>query len=128
MRITCPACAAAYEVPDRLVGPGRRLRCARCGHEWAARPEAPRPPAPAEPPQAPAPDRPRPPPHPLARRAPQPIEPPLPPLGDAPPRDRTLVVAWVTTVLVVLGAVVAILLFRAEIVTLWPPAGRLLRF
>jgi predicted Zn finger-like uncharacterized protein len=34
MRIVCPACSAAYEVPDALLGTGRPVRCARCGHEW----------------------------------------------------------------------------------------------
>lgn len=34
MRIVCPACSAAYEVPVRLLGAGRPVRCARCGHEW----------------------------------------------------------------------------------------------
>jgi predicted Zn finger-like uncharacterized protein len=49
MRIVCPACSAAYEVPDALLGTGRPVRCARCEHEWmpadprpteAAHPEA----------------------------------------------------------------------------------------
>jgi predicted Zn finger-like uncharacterized protein len=35
MRATCPSCEAVYEVPDRLIGAGRRLRCTNCGHEWA---------------------------------------------------------------------------------------------
>lgn len=37
MRVSCPACDAAYEIPDDVltVG-GRRLRCARCAHEWTA--------------------------------------------------------------------------------------------
>ncbi len=34
MRIVCPACSAAYEVPDALLGTGRPVRCARCGREW----------------------------------------------------------------------------------------------
>lgn len=36
MRIVCPSCTAAYEVPDSLLPPGRAVRCARCGEEWAA--------------------------------------------------------------------------------------------
>jgi predicted Zn finger-like uncharacterized protein len=49
MRIVCPACSAAYEVPDALLGTGRPVRCARCRQEWmpadprpteAAHPEA----------------------------------------------------------------------------------------
>ena len=36
MRITCPACQASYEIPDHLlVHTPERVRCARCGAEWA---------------------------------------------------------------------------------------------
>ncbi len=34
MRIVCPTCSAAYEVPDRMLGTGKKLRCARCANEW----------------------------------------------------------------------------------------------
>ncbi|MGH7066829.1 MAG: zinc-ribbon domain-containing protein [Acetobacteraceae bacterium] len=35
MRLACPTCATAYEIPDHVLGTGRRtLRCARCGTEW----------------------------------------------------------------------------------------------
>ena len=40
MRIVCPACSAAYEVPDALLGSPRPVRCARCGHEWLPEPAA----------------------------------------------------------------------------------------
>ncbi len=37
MRLVCPSCQAAYEVPDAVVGDGsRRMRCARCEQEWTA--------------------------------------------------------------------------------------------
>lgn len=166
MRITCPACAAAYDVPDRLVGARRRLRCARCGHDWQIEPgpaaPAPRPslaersaaaPSPgssrdgfgeeapvarpaAEPPSRhpgqahpaapPAaewpPDR-----RPAPRRPPQLIEPPLPRQDDeGPGGGRWLLIGWIATILVVLGVIALLLLFRAEIVAAWPPAARLL--
>ncbi len=35
MRIACPSCSAAYDVPDSLMTAGRVVRCARCGGEWA---------------------------------------------------------------------------------------------
>lgn len=35
MRIVCPSCSAAYDVPDSLVTAGRVVRCARCNSEWA---------------------------------------------------------------------------------------------
>ena len=37
MRVACPSCSAAYELPAALadrLGEGRPLRCARCGHTW----------------------------------------------------------------------------------------------
>src|SRR3974390_1113749 len=39
MRIDCPSCQAAYDVPDRLLSAGRTVRCARCGGEWTPHPE-----------------------------------------------------------------------------------------
>jgi len=34
MRITCPTCEAAYDVPDARIAAGRAVRCARCGSDW----------------------------------------------------------------------------------------------
>lgn len=34
MRIACPSCSAAYEVPGDRLPPGRGTRCARCGAQW----------------------------------------------------------------------------------------------
>src|SRR5690348_17886277 len=34
MRLICPSCSVAYEVPDSLVPAGRAVRCVRCGGEW----------------------------------------------------------------------------------------------
>ncbi|MDQ1081572.1 zinc-ribbon domain-containing protein [Pseudoroseomonas cervicalis] len=42
MRLQCPDCAAAYEVPESLVAPGRLVRCVRCGHGWVPLPAPPR--------------------------------------------------------------------------------------
>ena len=50
MRVICPSCSAAYEVPDALLSAGRTVRCARCGEEWVAG-------APAEEPEPPPPER-----------------------------------------------------------------------
>lgn len=51
MRIECPKCAAAYEVPESRVGTVRTLRCGNCGTQW--RIEQPRTVV-AEPPSPPA--------------------------------------------------------------------------
>ena len=150
MRIICPACAAAYEVPDRLIGTGRSLRCRSCGYAWRVEPDTP-PPPPAEaapppaesepapaalPPPPPPPPLPNPPPDPQPsatppnlpgpRRAPQLIDPPLPRPEELPrPGGLALRLAWAASLLAVLGMVVALWLFRAEIVQAWPPAARL---
>lgn len=34
MRISCPACAALYEVPQELLVQSRVLCCAQCGQSW----------------------------------------------------------------------------------------------
>ena len=34
MRITCPSCAAAYDVADSLLPAGRTVQCARCSKAW----------------------------------------------------------------------------------------------
>ena len=47
MRIECPACAAAYDVPDTLLKPGRPVRCVRCNALW--QPDLPGGEPPAEP-------------------------------------------------------------------------------
>lgn len=35
MILECEKCNARYEVPDDSIGPqGRKVRCAKCGHDW----------------------------------------------------------------------------------------------
>ena len=34
MRIDCPFCGAAYQVPDAVLGARRVVRCARCAKDW----------------------------------------------------------------------------------------------
>lgn len=137
MRIACPACAAAYEVPDRLLaGPARTLRCSRCGTDFALpRPEpaeppaapaieaAPPPPPPAppamapEPPAAAVPEPPRAPPP-----RPEPLATPRPAVAEVPPR---LLRAWVASIAVVLVAIVSLLVFHRAVMEAWPASRRL---
>ncbi|MBS0559229.1 MAG: zinc-ribbon domain-containing protein [Proteobacteria bacterium] len=35
MRIVCPNCSAAYDVPDALLRGRRTVRCAACSREWS---------------------------------------------------------------------------------------------
>ena len=149
MRATCPSCEAVYEIPDRLVGTGRRLRCANCGNEWAlVQPPTPPLPTPTPAPAAPEPmpatppppaytyaPQPEPPPaappptRPMLRRPPQVIDPPLPPVDDAAGfrgrRDIALWAAWIGSVLLVVLALGTLWAFRYEIAAAWPPAARL---
>jgi predicted Zn finger-like uncharacterized protein len=121
MRLACPSCHAGYEVPDDRLGDAvRRLRCARCGHEWSFAPAPPPPPAPAPSPPLRPPVEPR--------VAPLVVEPrPAPPTAEPPPRPGRAgaLVAWVASILVLVGLGVAAVHFRAEITATWPPAGRL---
>jgi predicted Zn finger-like uncharacterized protein len=150
MRAVCPSCEATYEVPDRLIGAGRRLRCTNCGHEWtllpaaaekpAPAPRVPEAPSPPKPAAAPAPRATEPPPaaatpsavppaHPMLRRPPQVIDPPLPPVDDTTGRSRrgdlALRLAWIGSVLLVVLALALLWALREEIAGLWPPAARL---
>lgn len=138
MRMVCPACSAAYDVPETLLAPGRAVRCARCGHEWV--PVAPPPPlSPAAPP------------------VPEPPPPPRWPDGEVieevelepveqgtvePPRltamDRLalhrdqqrrsrapLRIAWLLSLLALLALGAAAYQWRAEVMHAWPASQRL---
>lgn len=125
MRIVCPACSVAYDVPDSLVTPGRVVRCARCGQQWT--------------PTTLVELEPEPPPE---ESAPEPIdEPPPAPVAARPIRgsamDRLaahpawprpsarLRVAWIASVALLVLAVLAAFTWRTDIVTAWPPSARL---
>ena len=157
MQITCPACQAAYDVPDARLSPGRSVRCARCGERWMPLGAAPppvvgreaAPAAPAEPPMAPpSPAAPRPgvardvvaeaesppasPPRgvPPAETRQRPIMPrPEERETDAsPPRSQgALALAWVASALAVMGAGMVAVVWRAEVMEAWPPAVRVYR-
>ncbi|MFL1461642.1 zinc-ribbon domain-containing protein [Roseococcus sp. DSY-14] len=143
MDITCPTCAAAYRVPDTLLKPGKKLRCAACKTDWAPLAEepapAPPPPEPLPPEEPPPAPRPAPPtlspPRPLAPRPDAPPPPPLEPVAD--PRrlreahagrragGRWLPLAWVASLLAVAALLGALVAFSGPIAAAWPPFGRL---
>lgn len=133
MRIVCPTCQAAYEVPEKLLsGTPRKVRCARCGNTWL--PEAAAPP-PAAPPDAMADERSQPPapepapepelpPPPIVPRAELKLAPPAP--EPAPGRGMALLagLAWLASVAALAGAGWAAFAWRDEIMALWAPSRR----
>ena len=139
MRMVCPACSAAYEVPESLLPPGRSVRCARCGDQWTpVAPEPPPPPAapplpPAVPPQPHWPD--------AELVEPENVEPfgqPVSPSFTAMDRlalhragaggsAMPLRIAWAASVLGLLLLVVAAYVWRAELMHVWPASQRIYR-
>lgn len=145
MRIVCPACSAAYEVPDRMLGTGKKLRCARCANEWVP-PELPATAVERAPVAVPAPvvvpPRPLPPvpaPAPVSAAAPPPprSEPALhaPALHvDAKPRASAdparpsrlpVLLALGGSALVLVALIAAVFVWRTAFVHAWPPSQRL---
>jgi predicted Zn finger-like uncharacterized protein len=41
MQFICPECSTSYRIAGSAIGPeGRKVKCARCGHNWLQQPEA----------------------------------------------------------------------------------------
>ena len=118
MRLTCPSCAATYEVPEALRPARRRIRCSACGMEWVAEPEAPVQ-SEAVPAEEPAP-RPSVPPRPI------PLAPPRTPI--APPRRRGgLIAAWIASLVLLAALAAGAWVERASVMQAWPPSARVFR-
>lgn len=140
MRIGCPSCNAVYQVPDEQLAKGRMVRCVRCGTDWspivvvpvedeavgASVAEAG--PAPAESSPEPDPDVP-------ARRMALDddpvVSPAVTPATAEPPAavqvrrgGAWLAIAWVASVLLVIGAVAALVVWRDAVMQAWPPSIR----
>jgi len=119
MRIVCPACDAAYQVPDDLPTRAPEVRCVRCGHSWKPAGAAAPTPAPmAAPIAAPLPA-------PVARPPAPPDPSPAPPPPPSPaPAPRGLRLAWLLSLLLLAGFGAAAVAWRAPLVDAWPPLGR----
>jgi predicted Zn finger-like uncharacterized protein len=143
MRIVCPECQAAYAVPDALIEPGKRVRCARCNAEWAPLPgvaesaarAALRDRAFAELPptekraEVPADLLPAPvvPPHGSLRVTSEPPGRRPAPVTRPPGRDGTATAAWigwVVTFVVLVGLAGAAVAWRDAVMAGWPPSAR----
>src|SRR5215831_21111111 len=133
MRIVCPFCSAAYEVPDVMLGHGaQRLRCARCAREWGIEvPPPTRSREPAQPAAQPTDIEP-----PLAA-APSPLLPAAPSRLGVDPRREDLfrptnidyddrpghpVLGWVLTLAVLVLLCIGAYVWRGQIMSVWPPS------
>jgi len=139
MRVQCPDCTIAYDVPDHLLAGRKVLRCARCGAEWAPGEPAVKPAEtlpthqspPLTPPVPPAPAafaEPLPIPlslheepvenHPLSamERLVRPVEPPR--------RTPWVGLAWVSSLIVVAALAWGAVTWRADVMHAWPPSTR----
>ncbi|MBV8613692.1 MAG: zinc-ribbon domain-containing protein [Acetobacteraceae bacterium] len=118
MRLVCPDCAAAYEVPPSKLGGRRRLRCARCGREWVAPGE------PAGATEAPGAS---------FEDAPEAAEPRAAPPGTraavaprpAPRGGLALRLCWAASLLVLAIAAWESVAWRSAVMRAWPPSQRL---
>lgn len=149
MILSCPACNARFQVRSEMFASGpRKVRCARCGHQWVGEPEPlhDAPSAAEEPATVDAADETSSEVEGSAKRAPfQPLaadsiagfggDAEVPPLSEAAKaldrdasRRRTPAWVWVGWFLLValVGATAAALIFaRGPLVAAWPPLERL---
>jgi predicted Zn finger-like uncharacterized protein len=117
MRLVCPHCAAAYEVPPSKLGGRRRLRCARCGQVWIA---------PGEPAgAAEAPDT-------SSRDAPEAAAPRVAPPGPAAATPRpasrgrlALRLCWAASLVILAVGAWEAVAWRGAVMRAWPPSQRL---
>ena len=130
MRIVCPACAAAYEVPDGRLLPGRVVRCARCETDWMplgeVEPEPPSPELDAVPPPEPEIEAP-------VVEAPV-VEAPgvealviETPVAPAPVEVKQVVAlraSWAASVLLLLAGFYLAYSARERVMHAWPPSMR----
>ena len=138
MRIACPSCDAAYEVPDSRLPRGKMVRCARCDNKWLPAAQADDTVSPPDPAvvSAPviadseaasaddAPDA-------APAAAPQaPTATAMDRLSASPTAGlrphRGLIGAWAMTFVVLALAVAAAVVWRNAVVRAWPPSGRIL--
>ncbi len=120
MRIVCPSCHAAYDVPDQVVARRRKLRCARCGADFTAagsEPAVQPRPAPAQTPDAPR----------VLAAEPRPaaiVDPAPRPGPDKPPARAGVVASWVASFAVLGMMGWSAVNWRVSIMQAWPAATR----
>lgn len=129
MRITCSSCSATYDVPDSLLAPGRIVRCARCGTEWAPMEQVPAQ-QPHDRPES-TPEQPSP----VAHAPPDAIPEPIPTVQPSAmdrliahrvtsPSALGLRIAWAASLVAIVVLLGAAYVWRAQAVAAWPPSAR----
>jgi predicted Zn finger-like uncharacterized protein len=130
MRIVCPSCSAAYDVPEGLLIGRKAVRCARCSEEWqpagaevafvaAAQPAVA---APLRPPIIDERLRPQ---RPGAGRGATAIDRLM---ATPQPKSRAslaLYLAWLGSIVLVAALIGAAYVERATVMAVWPPSIRL---
>jgi len=119
MRIVCPSCDVAYDVPDAVLTARPLMRCARCAHEFKLpAPPGATAPAFAEPPEE----------APAAEPTPPDAVPPSLTHQRTGPKaaDRRLVLsAWATSLAVIVLAIGLGVSYRRPVMHAWPASIRL---
>ncbi|MEO3434137.1 DUF3426 domain-containing protein [Inquilinus sp. CAU 1745] len=118
MLLTCPSCSTRYAVDSAKLGAsGRKVRCARCSHQWFQEP----------PPETEEDIR-----RTVFAPQPEPTVRPIPPGSNLPatwtgnpPRRTGLAAAWTALALLVVGLLAVGYAGRDRIVEFWPPALKL---
>jgi predicted Zn finger-like uncharacterized protein len=122
MRIVCPSCSAAYEVPDSLVTPGRVVRCARCSEKWMP---VDAPVDVAEPPPAPEPEPVAE--EPVVATVALPRQSAMERLAAHPAKPKPMLglrLAWAASLVALAVAAWAAYAWRSPIMAAWPPSTR----
>ncbi len=152
MRIVCPSCSAAFEVPKTRLAPGQAVRCARCGTDWTPL-AAPEPAKVAQSgvaqsgvaqstvAQSEVAQSEQPPERPLPSRNPEPVTFTKSAVLAAPRRtllapllnrlnltlmaEPALIAGWTVSIAVLLALVWAAVTWRSDVMHAWPPSERL---
>ncbi len=130
MRVVCPTCNAAYDVPAPVVAAGRTLRCTACGSQFPAGQALPPELPPDLPPSATPPPAGLVPAPPLVA-APQVDEAArlLPAQGEPPAAARAgaspaVLAGWALSLVVLSAGAAAAVAWRQQIMVAWPPSTR----
>jgi predicted Zn finger-like uncharacterized protein len=133
MRIVCPSCDAAYDVPESVLTTRTLLRCSRCASDFSppGLPQAPAPAAPEQTDHAPAePEIPIESPPPMA-----PVSASLPAAEHqvaAMPQQATvlesrrtqILAAWAGSLMIIIAAIWLGISHRRSVMHAWPPSIR----